>query len=155
MGVLEEYSACDETDQGLSFWVKTRWKDKGIRESRVSSELSSLDVGHIRRVNLKLNIVPGIYPHINVGVFGELGLDSKDNARGEDSVARVDINNEGCYLRGISGAESYLRRVLETFAVNYKVDIKVVYGFLCYLDYFRLWGRCLKDFRGLRYNYGL
>jgi hypothetical protein len=138
MGVLEEYSACDETNQGLFFWVKTRWKNKGIRESRVSSELGSLDVGHIRRVNLKLNIVLGIYPYINVGVFGELGLNSKDNAGGENSVVRVNVNNKEYYLRGIFGAESCLRRVLETFAVDYKVDIKVVYGFLCYLDYFRL-----------------
>jgi hypothetical protein len=80
----------------------------------------------------------GIYSYINIRVFRKLSLNSKDNIKEEDLVARVNINNKEYYLQRIFKVESYLRRVLKTFATNYKIDIKVVYSFLCYLNYFRL-----------------
>jgi hypothetical protein len=148
MSVLKECLVCNKTNQGLSFWIKSRWEDKEIRESRISCEFSSFDVRHLCRDNLKLNVVPRVYSYVNVRVFREFGFDNKDNARGEDFMARVNINDKGCYLRGVSKAESCLRRVLEVFAVDYKVDIEVIYCLLSHLDYFRLYG-------GVNHGYGL
>jgi hypothetical protein len=92
--------------------------------------------------------VPRVYSYVNIRVFREFGFDNKDNARGEDFVARVNINNKEYYLQGVSGAESCLRRVLEVFAVDYKVDIKVIYYLLSYLNYFWLYS-------SINYSYGL
>jgi hypothetical protein len=39
-----------------------------------------------------------IYSYINIRVFRELGLNSKDNTKEEDLIARVNINNKECYL---------------------------------------------------------
>jgi hypothetical protein len=89
-----------------------------------------------------------VYSYINIRVFKEFGFNNKDDAKGEDFVARVNINNKGYYLRGVSRVESYLRRVLEVFAINYKVDIKVIYYLLSYLNYFWL-------YNSINYSYGL
>jgi hypothetical protein len=92
--------------------------------------------------------VPRVYSYINIRVFREFGFNNKDDARGEDFVVRFNINNKGYYLRGVSRAESYLRHVLKVFAVDYKVDIKVIHYLLGYLDYFWLYS-------GINYGYGL
>jgi hypothetical protein len=80
--------------------------------------------------------VPRVYSYVNVRVFREFDFNNKDDAREEDFIARVNINNKEYYLRGVSRVESYLRRVLKAFAIDYKVDIKVIYYLFSHLDYF-------------------